>query len=381
LPQIDAADKKKLAEVRLTAHRDPISRAIVAVMESYREFCVNSDFGVASYLGRRIRHGTLRGTLLDGLPDEDNYSLSPSALFQYRQWHAIFAKSIAGITSRLHFVNKGAPKGAMISADIDSKEKWDAVLVCLSKIYEQSQTDHGAAGIGLTIEQYCWYIFEVELRAVRDGIAEARNQVEALKIRSHLGDADAIRFERDVSISLSASFNAIASWFNKPPNISPVAQLSDIVDVVLREAKAESLTYDPQVSTTGLDLELSGGVYYYVYDALTIIVRNAAKHAAQSGELLIDARVEEQSQGSVLLIEVSSRTRANDSALAAVARMEKAGLPGPANADVVEGGSGVRKLKKMQVDRAILDFEVRPDTRRGQLITVAVWLPLTGFVQ
>ena len=181
LPQIDVTNKKALAEVRLTAHRDPVSRALVALMDCYREFCVNADFGVASYLGRRIRHGTLRGTLLDGLPDASDYGLSPSALVQYRQWHQAFASSIGVITSRLHFAGKGAPKGAMISPEIDSKEKWDAVLVCLHKIYEQSQADHGAGGIAFTIEQYCWYIFEVELRAVREGIAECRNQFDTLK--------------------------------------------------------------------------------------------------------------------------------------------------------------------------------------------------------
>lgn|GEM_PF-1265360 len=380
LPQIDVTNKKALAEIRLTAHRDPVSRALVALMDCYREFCVNADFGVASYLGRRIRHGTLRGTLLDGLPDAGDYGLGPSALAQYQQWQQAFANSIGAITSRLHFAGKGSPKGAMISPDIDSKEKWDAVLVCLHKIYEQAQADHGAGGIAFTIEQYCWYIFEIELRAVREGIAECRNQFETLKIRHHAGDATVIPFERDVNISLSTSFNAVASWFNKPPNISPVAQLSDIVDVVLREAKAENLTYHPVVHTAGVELELSGGVYYNVYDALTIIVRNAAQHGAHPGELTIAANVEERSLGSVLHIEVSSQTQQGDAALAAVARMEKAGLAGPANADIVEGGSGVRKLKKMQVDRAILDFEVRPDTRKGQFIVVAIWLPLTGLL-
>lgn len=380
LPQIDISNKKALAEIRLTAHRDPVSRALVALMDCYREFCVNPDFGVASYLGRRIRHGTLRGTLLDGLPNVDDYDLGPSALTQYRQWHEAFANSIGGITSRLHFAGKGAPKGAMISSEIDSKEKWDAVLVCLHKIYDQSQADHGAGSIAFIIEQYCWYIFEVELRAVREGIAECRNQFDTLKIRHHAGDASAIPFERDVNISLSTSFNAVASWFNKPPNISPVAQLSDIVNVVLREAKAESLTYRPQITTAGVELELSGGVYYHVYDALTIIVRNAAQHGSHPGELAITAHVEEQTSGSVLHIEVSSQTRAGDTALAAVARMEKAGLAGPANADIVEGGSGVRKLKKMQLDRAILDFEVRLDTRKGQFIVVAIRLPLTGLL-
>ncbi|MCZ4324690.1 hypothetical protein, partial [Pseudomonas anguilliseptica] len=32
--------------------------------ECYKEFCENRIFGIASFLGRRIRHGTLRGTLL-----------------------------------------------------------------------------------------------------------------------------------------------------------------------------------------------------------------------------------------------------------------------------------------------------------------------------
>lgn len=380
IPQIEVSDKKALAEVRLGAHRDPVNRALVALMDCYREFCANPDFGVASYLGRRIRHGTLRGTLLDGLPDERDYDLTTQTLSQYRHWRAAFASSIGTITGRLHFNEKGAPKGAMISSEIDTKEKWDALVVCLHKIYEEAQSDKGVATIASYIEQYCWFIFEVELRAVRDRITECRNQLEPLKIKHPPGDMSAISFERDVNISLSATFNAVASWFNKPPNISPVAQLSDIIEVVLREASAESQTYRPNVKMSGTDIELSGGVYYHVYDALTIIVRNAARHGAQRGTLTIVAEVEDRETGSVLRIDIASPTRSGDSAIAAVARMERAGLPGPANADVVEGRSGVRKLKKMKLERAIHEFEVRPDTRKGQFLVVSIWLALTGLV-
>lgn len=379
LPEVNPTDGKAFSEIRLTAHRDPTNRAIIALTECYREFCVNADFGVASYLGRRIRHGTLRGKLLDGLPEETEYDLAPTAIATYEHWREKFSHSINGLASKLNFTTKGGGKGAIISPEIDTKEKWEALKVCLIKIHEISQADQGVSSIALTVEQYCWLIFELELAKVREGIAEYRTGVDSLRLKYQPNDVSTITFERDVNISLSDSFNSVASWFNKPPNISPVAELSDIVDVVLDEAKTESPSYQPEVYFSGLDLKLSGSVYYHVYDALTIIVRNAAKHGARPGYLAIAAAEERMTSGTALRIEVSSEVRSDDKPLSAVVRMEKAGLRGAANADVEEGGTGVRKLKKMQLDRSLLEFEARPELSDNR-VTVSITLPLSGIV-
>lgn len=376
----DFRSRQALSGLRLTAHREPTSRALVAVMECYKEFCTNPDFGVASYLGRRIRHGTLRGTLLDDLPDPSDFGLSASVKAQHMRWLESFRASINTITSKLHFTGKGASNQALISPDIDSKEKWNVLTVCLSNIHSKSQVDHGASAIPLIIEQYCWYIFELELHDVQKSIANAKDEFGIYKLKSNGPEASSYGFEKAMDIAISQRFSTVASWFKKPPNISPVAEITDIIEVVLREARAEYHTYAPSIDFEGTDMEISGGVYYHVYDALSIIIRNAAKHGRHPGALKVSAVSEERASGSVLKLDVSSRLKPDDTVSFAMERMETAGSAGPANADIVEGLSGVRKLHKMQVDQALLKFEIGVDPNESSHVAVTAWFALTGIV-
>ncbi len=376
----DFRGKRALPELRLTAHRDPNARALVALIDCYREFCVNADFGVASYLGRRIRHGTLRGTLLDGLPDVNDPNLSNSSRQQYERWLATFRSSIDTITSKLHFSGRGVSNQAVISPEIDTKEKLDILIVCLRTIHEKSQKDHGAATIPLIAEQYCWYVFELELRDVQSAILESRSEFGNFKLKYGVGDPSAIGFEKTVNIALTQRFQTVASWFKKPPNISPVAQISDIIEVALREAKAEYPSFDPLTTFNGTEVELSGGVYYHVYDALSIVVKNAAKHGSYPGRLSISASIDERELGKALRLDIITEVKDGDTAVRAIARMELAGRAGPANADVVEGHSGVRKLHKMRLEGSLLDFEATPASAVGKEITMVVLFRLSGIV-
>lgn len=377
---LDLRVKKGVTELRLTAHRDPNARAAVAVMDCYREFCSNPDFGVASYLGRRIRHGTLRGTLLDGLPKPEEYELGAAYKASYEKWLVSFRSSIDKILAKLHFAGKGSASSAVISAEVDSKEKWDLVFNCLRTLHERSQVDHGAGTIPLSVEQYCWYIFELELADVQKAILESRNEFGIFKLKQPYLDAGATGFEKAVNLALSSRFNTVASWFRKPPNISPIAELGHIVEVVLREARGEYPQFNPKLVLSDSALQLSGAVYYHVYDALTVIVRNVGKHGAYPGKLVITAEVEERDLGRALRLDIASLVRSDDSAPKAVARMQEAEKEGPVNADVVEGLSGMRKLQKMKLDKTVLDVKLQADAAESRQVCVTTWFALTGLV-
>lgn len=356
----DARSKRSFAEIRLSAHRDPNARAAVAIMDSYREFCTNADFGIASYLGRRIRHGTLKGTLLDNLPTPEEYKVSSSVKAQFDRWLEGFKQLINQITEMLHFQGKGTSSNAVISADVDSKEKWDIAMACLQAIYDTGKMDHGATVIPSVIEQYCWYIFEVELRHIQSVVLAARSDSTLFKDKTPTIDISAANFEKAINLVITNHFNTVSSWFKKPPNISPVAEVGNILEVVKREAQAEYTTFDPEVAVQGEDIKLSGGIYYHVYDALSVIVRNAAKHGAHPGTLSVNARRKTTGDAESMTINVLSAVRGGDTATAGVDRIYEAAGGGAENADVVEGLSGIRKLEKMKVDGALVDFCIVP---------------------
>lgn len=376
----DAMNRRSFSEIRLTAHRDPNARATVAIMDIYTEFCINADYGIASYLGRRIRHGTLKGTLLDNLPVPDEYKVTASVKLQYERWLESFKSVINNITDMLHFKGRGTSGSAIISPDVDTKEKWDIVMVCLRAIFDRSKIDHGATIIPVLIEQYCWYVFEVELRGVQEAMLAARSDSTVFRARSSIADVAAANFEKAVNLVVTNHFNTVASWFKKPPNISPVAEIGNILEVVKREAQAEYAAFQPEIKIRGHDIKLSGGVYYHVYDALSVVVRNAAKHGQYPGVLVVDAQRIVGATGESLTINVQSVVKDDDTASNGVNRMYAAGGGGAANADVVEGLSGIRKLEKMKLDGALVDFCIVPSDC-NTLIEVEVAFALTGTAQ
>jgi hypothetical protein len=380
LPQLsDLTDKSKQQSMFLSAHREPTVRALQAIVSCYAEFCRNQDYGIASFLGRRIRHGTLRGKLLEAIRDPGSVNIPVTAVTQYQAWSKEYLESIKALELRLHFQDKAGHKNGLISPEIDTTQKWQACLVALSAIFDQAQKDHGTMAIPLIIEQYCWFIFEIELTNLQNVIAEARTKWGLLKLKNPTNDPDVIAFEKASNLAVGDQFNIVASWFRKPPNISPVAEFGHVLDVALQEASGEYATFDPEVSFSGQeDLELSGRIYYNVYDALTIAVRNAAKHGRHPGCLSVGVVVNEQENNKILEITVTNDLKVGDNAALAMKRVADASRAGADGADVVEGLSGFRKLKKMEGERSILSFSTSGD---GGTFTVRFSFPFTGILE
>lgn len=389
LPTItDLVDNSKKSTQFLAVHREPTKLALLALVDCYEEFCRNPDYGIASFLGRRIRHGTLRGTLLNGLPDPGSVELPQSTLVQYQGWVNEFSQSIDALAARLYFRGRATHRDGLLSAEIDSEQKWQLSLVSLTQIFTRAQQDHGVMFLPFLIEQFCWLVFEVELAKIQTPISEARSKWGTLKLRYPISDETSAAFEKGTNITLGDQFATVLSWFRKPPNISPVAELAHVVQVVFEEARDEYASFLPKVAFTGdTELELSGATYYVVYDALTIAVRNAAKHGIHPGNVGITATVKDAGgekdtgAGKVLEIAVSSSLRDNDDVASALARVADAGRAGATDADIVEGLSGIRKLKKMEQERSILSFSLSEMTGCTNRLNIKIVIPFKGLVE
>ena len=212
LPPIsELADRSKSGTQFLAAHREPTKLALLALVECYEEFCRNSDYGIASFLGRRIRHGTLRGTLLNGLPDLDRIELPSTSLAQYESWANEFSSSIDALAGRLYFRSKTEHKDGLFSAEIDAEQKWQLCLVCLTRIFDQAQQDHGILVVPLLIEQFCWLMFEIELAKVQVSIGEARTKWGTLKLRYSINDDISVAFEKSTNCPSSEHLALMAA--------------------------------------------------------------------------------------------------------------------------------------------------------------------------
>jgi len=382
LPSIsDLTDSSKRSTLFLAAHREPTKLALAALVNCYEEFCRNPDYGIASFLGRRIRHGTLRGTLLSGLPDANDSDFPPSLFWQYQAWMREFSASIDVLAGRLYFRDKSVHKDGLLSAEIDSEQKWQLCLIALSRIHAQAQQD-GVTFVPLQIEQFCWLVFELELGKVQAFIGEARTKWGTLKLRHTPTDQAAANVERRTNITLSDHFATVMSWFRKPPNISPVAELAHVIQVIIGEAHEEYVTFNPAVTCgDNLALELSGATYYVVYDALTIAFRNAAKHGLHPGRVKIEANVNDRDAGKTLEVAITSDLKPNADISDVLVQIENAGRAGANDADIVEGLSGFRKLKKLERERSILSFAASAGAESVKTLRISIVFPFKGLVE
>lgn len=348
-----------------TAHRDPVYSGISAMGDVFAEFCINNSFGVASYLGRRIRHGTMKGTLISGLSDLRNDStyknMFKDSLIsdEFESWYKNYCLRVDNLVKSMYFYEKNNTNG-MISSAIDSKFKYDIACTCLNTLAKQFQSDGHFSNLPKIIESYCWLLLGPELEKINLRAPQWRMEWGVLDFakKSATGSLIQNRFSTAVNRITDNNFKVFAGWFKIPPSLHPEAELSEILSVVMLEAQDEFSDFKPEIVRTGTqELKLVGAVYYHVYDGLAIAIKNVAKHGKRDGKLSVRTEVKALKGVEMLDIVIVSVIPDDRSCDAIVSQVKSKLLLGPASADVTEGGSGLRKLAKMTSDSKLLEWD------------------------
>lgn len=144
-------------------------------------------FGIASYLGRRIRHGTLKGTgrkeILEFYQQKEKL-LSNNKDFQdfYNKWFKEYDNTLDSLVSEyLHILSKKKPEG-MIRPIINSKAK---KLIADSMLRDIILSYHkNPIGIDLPyiILEYCWRLIEEDLSNIRKHLMHIKSKYGIIKM-------------------------------------------------------------------------------------------------------------------------------------------------------------------------------------------------------
>ena len=116
--------------------RDPVKVALIPRVRLlktldgiYHEFCSNKVYGVASFIGRRIRHGTLHGYLIletrpeiDRIASEFEQNAPKFSEFLLDWLKKLEISVLFMVTDRVHIRSKDKPRG-LIVASIDDADK------------------------------------------------------------------------------------------------------------------------------------------------------------------------------------------------------------------------------------------------------------------
>lgn len=339
--------------VRVTV--EPRLRLLKLLDDCYHEFCTNKIYGVTSFIGRRIRHGALHGHLvLEFAPKvqgviQDLRHYAPKFSAFLSDWIARFDTAVLQLANeQIHVKSKDRPKG-LINATLDETDKAPAAERMLKEValsmLDGSPLTHSTAVIG----EYCWLVFEVDLKRARAAVEELRREFAIHSDDHCCGEVELDRTISDririLNSELQHRFDIVASWLTRPSSISPSASIALLFQVVFNEIQGRYPDFRPKLETqVEQDVNLIGHRFGYFYDALYILVDNAAKHGDRSGRLVFNVEMIDDDRFTDLKVTVTSDLPKKNREKA-VANIEDAMNAEIGDAMMDIGQSGIRKLR------------------------------------
>lgn len=343
----------------------------LVLTQSYSAFCSSAVFGIASYLGRRIRHGTFHGHLyssvINAMETNERFQRlfsNQSFLAKWNEWKDGYNTVVEAIISeRLHVNSKAKPHG-ILTPEIYGPAKQEILAAAVRTISADYVETTSMAGIDQIIIDYCWRLAEHDLVAIVRYLKAQQTPIkngqfisEELMPAAGLVDeklADA--FRRELEMAIDRKLTSMFGWFKRPSIVAPKAFVSLLFAATVAEVQDTIPDFDPQAADSSTEeIELVGDFYHLVYDSLAIVVGNAAKYADRSHPLrrkftIVPGKVKR------LKIEISASIKPSDDPLAVSKSIEERKAAEFHDANMYDRKSGISKLMLLASSRN--DFEL-----------------------
>ncbi|WP_206009748.1 hypothetical protein, partial [Pseudoalteromonas sp. Z1A6] len=173
-------------------------------------------------------------------------------------------------------------------------------------------------GIEPIIIESCWRIAEVDLNRFSSYIKNQKPNLTNVQILNNTnllnlnnnGQRQLKELEREIFSLISEKLNVICTWFKKPQSASPKASLSLLYKAVVSEVQQTFDNFNPDTDFDEKDdIDLYGGVYHLFYDALYVIIFNAAKHGKYQGNLIRSFEIIEVDKKRLLYFKIKSEIK------------------------------------------------------------------------
>lgn len=344
----------------------------LAMRQCYIAFCTNPIFGIASYIGRRIRHGTFHGHLYSGVINQIENSVKFQRLFRlphfaakWSLWKDQYNRSIEEIIKdRLHVTSKAKPLG-LLQPEAYTPQKVEILNAAVKTISNAFAETKSVVGIDQVITDYCWRLAEYDLIVINRYLKAQQGQLknlpflnnELLPSAASTDDKLVEGFRRELELSIDRKLAAIFGWFKRPSIVAPKASLSLLFDATVAEIRDTIPDFNPQDDeNSNGEVELIGNAYHIVYDSLAVVVANAAKHGDRSRPVRrnFDFTSGKRKQ---LIVNISSSIRPTDDPFKVSSIIEERKKADFQDANLYQGKSGISKLMLLAHNRQDFSLE------------------------
>lgn len=327
-----------------------------ALRLAFVQFCVNRDFGIESYLGRRIRHNTLAGMMREGVEDLIEAPAYRNLMFDnafaksHEEWILAYRRFIENLrTIQLQFRTDARPNGILSSSLKDD----DSTRVGVASTRNMIAGSRNIDLMNDLIIMYCWTQIDPQLQSaaklISVDLVQHVNELIEAKFGSFSGESYG-QYRTQLREAVHVRLTRLASWFRRPEDGFISASVRELGELIKIEAQDGKLSDQIGVAWAGsaTDLRLDGLSVHRMYDCLSVLVRNAFSYgdAGKPVTITVDHSYGVIENISGLLVSVSSTFRNDREKKKHVERLRNAFASDDVGAAMTtEGYSGIRKIR------------------------------------
>ena len=270
----------------------------VASESAFFEFCHNKLFGIDSYLSRRIRHGTLAGTLIvpiqrkisefqeiHGYPLAQDDLKTKGILENYKLIIARIRDDL------LHFRTKDKPLGLFIPNASQTRTRESIQADFRNRLVQFFHDGYSASELCPFFLDHCWSLLTEDLIRIQDQLRKIFAAEVRPLLRSIAGGRSDMAWRSlatDLDQTAEGLFTNLLRWFGKSEGSAMTVSVRELVTVVVREVAGYFPKYAEKYRfVKGGDESLSGLTYQTVYDLFSLFFTNIAQHADSSAETIM----------------------------------------------------------------------------------------------
>jgi hypothetical protein len=319
------------------------------VTDAFEQFCLNAEFGIESYLGRRIRHNTMDGvttSTVDAVLQKPEYRIVMSNGNMRRvvdDW-MISYKLIIDKLRRNHLqFNSGS---SFFKANLDLNDS-----ITKENIRSLSSTLRSAESSELLndlVIAFCWKQITPQLvnaaRVIRTRVLQEAN-ASIDKYFSGYNSSNEVQMKLELHEAVNVVLKKIADWFQLPRTGFISASVRDICQIILIDLNRKNHV---KFKGNALDLKYTGISVHRLYDCLAVLLNNAHKYGEDDTAIVVNVCTNQINTDSILdvvYVDITS-TIAKEEYSHSKERILKAIESKEAGIDMVtEGYTGIKKIK------------------------------------
>lgn len=349
VPDHSTGTIKEIPVVKVTSTLDHLIEKIA--FEAFEEFCTNSEFGIESYLGRRIRHNTLEGVTTDSIDSVLSNPIFIPVITRTRfgtaisYWKTYYKNYVDRIRKEfLQFEGPTKPN-ALLNPHLDPKDpSTQRGLSQLSQTLKLS----GPEMLPDLIVAFCWQQIGPQLDYASRQIKVKMAGDVKQSLEQELGGFEGQEEQRifaELSDAIDTVFSKIASWFRLPETgfvPATIDGLCNIIDIELGREERPTI-----VSGNALQTEYYGISVHRLYDCLAVLINNAVKHGVFLSPVKVHAETVNISEANLHRLTVTVLSTIDDDEIEnSMSRIQAALTSTETGRDMVtEGYSGLKKGK------------------------------------